>query len=401
MTLKITKKAEKKKWDVTYENISKNCGMRLDHVKDIIGGIRDLDPKHDFDWQSLDWRSICEEVADHPTEEAFLDAIEREQPGSTSLIRRARSLGKPGKHSSYELKSREEHLDDMLREPCGMADLLKDIYEEKHDKKELILLKQRALARPDLLQYVKQGHCGNGKMKHYVNDLMLRSVMTPEDVDETLKEMEGDITLSGEVDRGYIKELSGFRFPKPKRVKELIRLLGGRYKLELVDVPEEGVTLAVFKPRASGMEEITAADIRENEGMFITPDGSMSVIGETAPYVEGIYEGPQPKKDIGRELKGVPRKIVLQGRPLARKTVQTVEGYAKKGVKNVGKLVLRSLKEAWTGTPGEKIRMGRRKVDYDAELRKLRQRFVKNDITSYEYYAKRDALEEMREEAED
>lgn len=394
MTLKITKKAEKKQWPVTYENIAKNCGMRLDHVKEIIQGIRDLSPKNDFDWESMDWKSICEEVSDHPNEESFLDAIEAEAPGATVLIRRARGMGKKGKRDTYSLRSQEERIEDTLRDPCGMADLLRQLYEEKPDKVTASMIRQRALSRPDLLQYVKQGHCGNGRLKHYVNDLMVRSVMTPDEVDDTLKEMEGDVALSGEVERGYIKELSGFRFPKAKRVKELIRLLGDRYKLELVDIPEQGVTLAVFKPRASGMEEVTASDIRENEGLFITPEGHMSVIGETSPYVEGMYTGPQPPRDITRELKGVPRKIVLMGKPLAKKTIQDVEGLAKQGAKHVGKLVLKSLKEAWSGRSeaGSSAPGLHSKQQYERMMERVEDQYLRNDISGYEYYAKAKAI---------
>ena len=404
MTLTITKKRKDerkhaKNWVETGDRltarISAECHVNQGYIQKVVTKILEKNPS--FDWeQDPDWKSICEEVSDHPTEDAFLEALQRDTGVDALATMQLHSI-------SLIPRAKEAQLDDMLRQDCGMADLLKLIYEgdpDKHfdrkNKKDVAMMKEKALARLDLLQYVKQGHCGNGKLKHYVDDLMLKSVMTPDDVDDTLREMEGDISLSGEVERGYIRELGGFRFPKAKRVKELIRLLGDRYKLEFVEVPEEGVTLAVFKPRASGQSEVSAKEIRENEGLFVTPEGEMSMIGETSPYVEGEYTGPQPPRDITRELKSIPHKIVLRGKPLARQTIKKAEAYAKKGLKGTGKFVLRGMKEWWTGEPTKPSKT-RRESETDEMLHDLRKQVQAGKLSPYQYQIMK---EELKEEAD-
>jgi hypothetical protein len=376
--------------------ISAECGINRAYVEKIVLEL----VKNDYDWeQGIDWKVICEEVADHPTTDAFEGAILKHAPGAYDFL---------VLHATKEyLKDKENRLDELLKDHCGMATLLKYIYEgdpsktyNNKNKKDLATLKEKALSRTDLLAQIKRGDCGNGKLKRYVNDLLVHSAMDEEEVDDVLREMEGNTAVSGEVlTGGWIKELGGFEFQKKRRVKEILRLLGDRYKLTFVEDQDSGKTLAVFKPRASGMEEVSAKDIKKNEDWVISPDGTMSVMGETVPYTS-VYEGPQPKRSISSDLKHIPVKIMLKGKAIPRKAAHM----GKEALKSEGKLILRDIKKWWTGVEPKSNKEKRKEKaedEYRAELADLREKLRKGDITDTRYYYLRQALREEREEEED
>ena len=405
LTLKLSKKKkdEKKKeknWvekgDRLAARIAAECRINQNYIQKVVTKILAQNPR--FDWeQGPDWKSLCEEVSTHPTETAFLEALQRETGIDVQAIMDLDNI------STMHLQSKESQLDDMLRpseDPCKMADLLRWIYEgdpsktfNNKNKKDLDLMKQRALAHPDKLTFVAEGKCGNGHLKQYVNKIRVMDHVSSEDINDVLKDMDSPTSVVGEIlPGGYVKALGGLEFPKAKRAAELIRLLNKTYKHKIVYDDDEKAKYLVFSHRASGNSGMVR-EIRENEDFFISPEGSMaswSVIGETGYSQKQGYSGPKPKRDIGRELERIPGKLVLKGEQLGKKAL-------KKG----GKLVLRELKKWWTGEDSDEERGGSRSATISATRRKLdrlRDDMLHDRITPYAYSRKKEALEEILSE---